>query len=477
MKRNSFIYGAGAILLALASCSSFDDAMQDDDGLKNPKNITVSTYIGPNTRAMDKTTFVEGDELGLFACRTTGKYAGSFSANFMDNVKVTKGVTDWTYSPLMAWPTDANEHLTFVAYYPYSAASSATEYPFTVDLDYRKQTDPLYCVIQDANINDRNGTSINGDPNAAAFEATSGSLPLKFQHMLSKVNVSVKLSSDYPGITAKLKKLEIGTVYKTGYFSVNTQDLSVYWSTSGDKYNTFQLFSDEGEAEPLQITSSPTPLAELLMIPQDLSKTKSAMYITYTHTLLEGGEKEVTKKLMLPDSWKVNTAYNYVINLDLDVNTITISTEVGNFDGSNNPGIGNQSLKAVDLGLSVKWATTDYEMVDPNAGGVIYTNDEKNRLKRNSEWGSEWSIPTDEQWNELNSNCNITSEIHEGKIVYKATLKNDPNKYIILGSSTYWSDTYNYPYQHCVTVGNQIKTSNCNDTYHYGHPIRLVRKN
>ena len=202
MKLYQTLFWAGAATAALASCS----AEEDYGGTGIPtdgQTIEVSTYI-PGKRAIDKTTFVEGDKLGLYACRTTGGYANSFTANFMDNVEVTRGTVDWTYSPLMAWPTDANEHLSFIAFYPRSEESTATTYPFTVNEDFNQQTDPLWCTVKDASINDRNGTAINGSEEEAAFEATSGSLPLKFKHMLSKVNVKIKLAGDYPGITARL---------------------------------------------------------------------------------------------------------------------------------------------------------------------------------------------------------------------------------------------------------------------------------
>lgn len=434
MKRNSIALGAGAVLLALASCSSFDDSM--NDGLVNtPNDITVSTYVGPTSRANAKTAFVEGDELGLYACRTTGKYAGSFTDNFMRNVKVTKGTADWTYSPLMAWPTDPNEHLTFVAFYPYSSSSSGLSYPFTVDLDYKKQTDLLYCTIQDANITDRNGTAINGNTDAAAFEAASGALPLKFQHMLSKVNVSVKLSSNYPGVTAKLNYLSLSNVYSNGTLNLREADLSPYWSAKGSK--NFSIFSDAAE-EAKVLSSTPTFLTEMHMIPQPVAENDAYFYIKYTHTLAEGGEREVTKNINLPGQWDINKAYHYVINLDLDVNTITITAEVTDNDATYNPSVGNQAPEAVDMGGSVLWAKSDYDVLDPYAPGK-----EQGGSFTSFSWPDVWRKPTKEEWEELLNASTITEEEHYGHTVYKVTNKTTGAS-LFFANDEYWTSTRSF---------------------------------
>lgn len=464
MKRNSIALGAGAVLLALASCSSFDDSM--NDGLVNtPNDITVSTYVGPTSRANDKTAFVEDDVLGLYAYRTTGKYVGGITANFMDNVKVTKGAADWTYSPLMAWPTDPNEHLTFVAFYPYSSSSTIQEYPFTVDLDYKKQTDPLYCVIQDANITDRNGTAINGDSNAAAFEAASGALPLKFQHMLSKVNVSVKLSSNYSGVTAKLNTLSLNNAFNDGYFRLK-DDLSPYWSTQGSK-NSFSIFSDAAE-EAKVLSSTPTLLAEMHMIPQPVVENEAYFDITYTHTLAEGGEKEVTKRINLPGQWDVNKAYNYVINLDLDVNTITITAEVMENDATYNPSVGNQAPEAVDMGGSVLWAKSDYDVLDPYAPGK-----EQGCYFTSFSWPDAWRKPTRAEWDELLNASTITEEEHYGHTVYKVTNKTTGAS-LFFANDEYWTSTQcsgYYDYYYCYNfVSNEFIRS----YYSLNAGLRLV---
>lgn len=433
MKLYQTLFWAGAATAALASCS----AEEDYGGTGIPtdgQTIEVSTYI-PGKRAIDKTTFVEGDKLGLYACRTTGGYANSFTANFMDNVEVTRGTVDWTYSPLMAWPTDANEHLSFIAFYPRSEESTATTYPFTVNSDFTQQTDPLWCTVKDASINDRNGTAINGSEEEAAFEATSGSLPLKFKHMLSKVNVKIKLAGDYPGITARLNSLTLNNVYSSGTFYVANDLTSGTWSNSGSR--SFTIHSNEAEA--VTLTSTEQTLAGMLMIPQDVSANRSSFTVTYTHTLAEGGEKTVTRDIFLPNSWAVNQAYNYVITLNLDVNTITVSAETTDFNAPVTPNIGYQAADAVDLGLSVKWASYDYGTVSPYDLGPVYSFSDNGSMRFSDTWGVKWGVPTQAKWQELLSNCEITTETENGIIIYRATAKNGNS--IILRNDCYWTTT------------------------------------
>lgn len=427
---NGFL--AGVAIAALAACSSDNEPATDMTTGSNA--IEVGTYIS-GTRAVDKTAFADGDVLSLYSCKTTGDYGNSFSANFMDNVKVTRGAAgDWTYSPLMAWPTDENEHLSFIAYYPQNTGSSATSYSFTVNENYAEQTDPLWCTIKDARINDRNGTAVNGSESDAAFEATSGALNLKFKHMLSKVNVKVKLASNYPGITCKLNDLTLCGVNKSGTFTINNDLSGGTWSSNTS--TNFTLCKDDASV----LSSTALNVAEMLMIPQEMSDNNSYFDIKYTHTLAEGGEKTVTKKIYLPNKWEVGKVYNYVINLSLDVNTISLSTEINNWDATENPNVGTKAAEAVDLGLSVKWASYDFGTVSPYDDGPKYDFYTNQDFSLADTWGANWRVPTYEEWNELVNNCTITSTIVNGKKIHIVEGKNG-NK-IYLPGEFYWTPLF-----------------------------------
>lgn len=261
----------------IVSCSSEDEIVSE----RADKNIGFSTYIENNTRAVGKTTFEDGDVIGLYACRTTGDYADSFTDNFMSNIKVTKGESGWTYSPASVWPNDENEHISFVAFYPPKTTTSPRHYDFTTSTDLENQVDPLWCTVKDANINDRNGTAINGSEADAAFEATSGSVPLKFKHMLSKVRIKIKLNSDYPGITAKLNYVGISGISQSGTFTIANGLNSGTWSVSSTT-GYVQLHKTSDEAK--ELSADELLIGELLTIPQSLTGDKN-VYISVNYNV------------------------------------------------------------------------------------------------------------------------------------------------------------------------------------------------
>lgn len=433
----------GIATSVLMGCSS----IENDEMLPSNDNntIKIGTYIKQGTRAANKNTFANGDAFGLYACQTTGSYTNAYSANYMNNVVVTKGESGWTYSPLSSWPTDANEHLSFVAFYPHSTQSTAMTYPFTIGVDENgEQIAPMCCTVKDATINDRNGTAVNGSETDAAFTPNSGSLNLKFKHMLSKVKVKVKLDRSYPGITVKLNSLSLNDIFTGGTYTVASDLASGTWGSLLYK-NTITLKSESDTEETVTINAQETEFCDTLMIPQTVSDTPAHFNLSYTHTLAEGGERTVTKSIYLPGSWEQNKIYNYIINLSLDVNNITISTDIADMEDTTDPTIGDIPAEAVDLGLSVKWASYDYGATSPYeispefkfSDKSIYNGTLSESQDRASKWGSNWSTPTREQWNELCNNCTITKKTINEINGYLVTSKN--GKSIFLSKDCYWT--------------------------------------
>lgn len=457
----------------ITSCSSDDEIVTE----RADKTIGFSTYIENNTRAVGKSTFEDGDVIGLYACRTTGDYANSYTNNFMSNVAVTKGESGWTYSPISAWPTDENEHISFVAFYPRNSTTSSPglTYAFTASTDLENQVDPLWCTVKDANINDRNGTAINGSEADAAFEATSGSVPLKFKHMLSKVRVKIKLNSDYPGITTKLNSMTLAGISQSGTFTISSSLSYGSWSASSTKGN-IALLQTSDEAK--ELSTDELLMGEILAIPQSLTgSTNAYLSINYTHTLAEGGEKTISKTIYLGDSWVYNKIYNYVVNVSLDVNNITLSTEIANWDDDEKiPEIGatTEAPEPVDLGLSVKWASCDYGTVSPYVAGPNFEYTCYNTMSFNTTWGPNWSIPTQSQWNELFNNCTITNTTINGKYGYLVTAINGNT--IFFCCDTYWTATpyYNtYQNKYYLYYASLLKKSTTSSSLGI-NPLRLV---
>lgn len=164
----------------------------------------------------------------------------------------------------------------------------------------------------------------------------------------------------------------------------------------------------------------------------------------------------------------------------------------------------------VDLGLSVKWATFNvgatkpYEYGDHFAWGETekYNNNSiRNYVDTNSiitldlkndvahvKWGGNWRMPTREEMEELNNNCNW--ELYEednsefnGVVGYKVTsnLKGYTNRFIFLPAAGYRlgdgkCDVGNHGYYWTSSPNKDFPSSawsfyyNIRDIFHFTHP-------
>ena len=118
MKTNLFI--AALSLVVLAGCSSEDEI--DTLVSKSDNAITFGTYVGKQTKAIEKSAFAENDQFGVFAFYTKAEGYNNTkdTPNFMYEQSIKKGAgeAEWTYSPVKYWPNTNGEQITFFAYYP-----------------------------------------------------------------------------------------------------------------------------------------------------------------------------------------------------------------------------------------------------------------------------------------------------------------------------------------------------------------------
>lgn len=317
MKKNLFIAALG--LVVLAGCSSEDEV---STLIANSDNaINFGTYVGKQTKALDKTAFAAGDSLGVFAYYGTG----TFEANFMSNEKIsTTDGSAWTYTNKKYWPEDKS--VSFVAYHPHSATAptittGATAIPFTVDDDPAKQVDFMWSTVKGATKTDKNGSAINGVTNTTT-DATN--VPFLFQHGLSKVLFAAKLgAASYPGATINITDIKISGINNSGTFTIPADLTAGSWATTGSTTKNYTVLEKENAINIPNDTETSVG-SSLLMIPQDVAgKTIEISYeIVYTNPALTiPNTKTIT--LAAGSKWEMNKQYTYILAISLEAVDLT----------------------------------------------------------------------------------------------------------------------------------------------------------
>lgn len=302
----------------MAGCSSEDEV---STLIANSDNaINFGTYVGKQTKALDKTAFAAGDNFGVLAYYG----AGTFEANFMSNEKIS--TTDgkaWTYSNKRYWPED--ESVSFVAYHPHSTTAptittGATAIPFTVDDDPAKQVDFMWSTVKGATKTDKNGSAINGETNTTT-DATN--VPFLFQHGLSKVLFAAKLgAASYPGATINITDIKISGIKNSGTFTIPADLTAGSWATPGTDTKDY-IVLEKGTTNVASNTETSVGTS-LLMIPQDVAgKTIEISYeIVYTNPALTiPNTKTIT--LAADSKWEMNKQYTYILAISLEAVDLT----------------------------------------------------------------------------------------------------------------------------------------------------------
>ena len=252
MNKKAFFFSALLAGMMLASCSSSEEGLRTEktpdtaaqDG-KYP--VSFSAYADRGVTRAGKEGLMDIDALraadggfGVFAYYTDlKKYDQTYVPNFMYNQKVydaNNGSSDanWTYSPVMYWPnesgsdaqSDDEDKVSFFAYAPYAATSSAASGSVsgdatsgitgfsrnsnagdplvkyianfstanTVDLCWGVCNDPSWAKIQ--------GGSSQAMPTGLPWldvehpQTTSQKMKFTFKHALAQLNVQVDADAD-----------------------------------------------------------------------------------------------------------------------------------------------------------------------------------------------------------------------------------------------------------------------------------------
>ncbi|WP_455639513.1 fimbrillin family protein [Parabacteroides sp.] len=209
MKTKNLLLAMTALTtLTLFSCS--ENEVTDINPDAKPA-MTFDVYTGVQTKGKETTTStIQGNSIGfgVLAYQTTDAWAtsgSSASPNLMYNEHVTYsssggGGSSWGYTDTKFWPTN-NDKITFFAYAPYEDQSasnsgkkttlslaSATGAP-TIEFEVNTELDKMVDLVTDHDKKDKTSSD------------NSGTVAFSFSHVLTKVILKAKTSSDLGSVT------------------------------------------------------------------------------------------------------------------------------------------------------------------------------------------------------------------------------------------------------------------------------------
>ena len=252
------------IVLTITALFSCED--NEENGQTTSQEVPIAFQTSMEGQAMvtranslsyhglDTKEFSLNAKIGVFAYYTGNDwYHEGFVPNFMYNqmveqVEKTNEKKTWNYTPVKYWPNNANDKLTFTAYYPYNGTgitlSPNTKKGLpTIFFHTQERTEEQIDLLVSDLLHDcrhiaRPDDGVD-DPVNNIFRTVTAKVPLNFHHALAQIRfyiyVNIDPSSKWYG---KLKlKLQLENVYKDGTLTFPFNKIGRY---------TFADMDDEG---------------------------------------------------------------------------------------------------------------------------------------------------------------------------------------------------------------------------------------
>ena len=458
---------ATLICASFTACSNSEtDTLSANEETSAPLTISATIQSGTEARKADydATTFETGDEIGLYVLSADDLQSAYSNDYTCYNVRATYNGSSWTLDNNIYLSSDKAYVL---AYYPYdesygNSISTGDDGKLIFDLTPtdNEQTDVLTSA----------GVTVSSD---------SPQAQLVFSHVLSRVVMSIGLSGDIEtasltsaGITASNLYSEIGLYINGGSFKT-------YPQASAEDYMTLSL--DE--------TLSATERTDVDFLISSESST------TLTAALVIDGTSYTVE--LATDEWTEGCQYTYLINVKrteeeddilIEIESSTIITgwtdkgtideiDIEYQDAEEDTTDDSDTLngyEAVDLGLSVKWATMNVGAESPEDYGNYYawgeastkssynsSNSVTNGISMSdfsgnakydaatANWGGSWRMPTYDEIVELLDDCTLTWTTQNSVKGYLVTGTNGNSIFLpatgyCLGSSLYYVGSYGY---------------------------------
>ena len=414
---------ATLICASFSACSNSETDILSTEETKVPLTISATIQSSTETRkaGYDATYFETGDEIGLYILSVTDYESAYSSESTCYNVRATYNGSSWTLDNDI-YLNDEDAYV--IAYYPYNESFGSSVFPTNFENEEWITFDLTPVNNEQTDVLTSSGVTVNSE---------SPQAQLVFSHVSTRVILSIGLSDDIE--TANLTSAGIAGHHSGISLCIDCDNNSfdvgrLYYTTD---YMTLSL--DE--------TLSATKRTNVDFLIASGSKT------TLTAQLVIDGTSYSVE--LTTDKWTAGCQYTYPINVKKTEN------EDDSDDGDSDDGEEEETdgvtyvngYAAVDLGLSVKWATCNVGADSPEDYGNYYawgeteTKDsytlsnsatcgvEMDDISGDAEydaatanWGGSWRMPTYDEMSELVDNCTWTW-----------TTENDVNGYLVTGSN------------------------------------------
>lgn len=348
MKKYFVLAAVAALVFGACSKNSIDET-------STGCVIGFKTYSPTSTKAGDSfvtgTSFSEVDAakqiIGVYAYNTgANSFDDSQAPAFMSDVAVTLAGNGSTassnYTPVRYWPTDeANNNLTFFAYYPNLDGNNITKSVSTGLVDFSfsipdtKPINDIDFMVADAVVDQD-------------YSSNSGVVPFIFRHQLTQVNFFVKTDNTDANTTIKIKKVKVSGINTAGTLtSTYSAGTTTAWSAQGTPtaFTIYDINAGDtlktsakhiGETADSYYCGAADDAYRYLMIPQTIGDDVKVeiVYdvITAGVTTTNSFTGDAAKKLNTANditAWGKNQKINYTFTVGLKPIKFTATVETG----------------------------------------------------------------------------------------------------------------------------------------------------
>lgn len=305
MKKILFVALAAATMMSCTENEVIENA-------GNKKVVEFGTAVSSTTRAaITDDAALQESGFTVYAYNTGADVAGTGLLNkvFMDNLAVSYSAPNWSFTGTYYWPLSDN-----IQFFAYAKDAGAT---------YAAVATDSYPTIT---------YKINDDPKlqkdfvvAEAVNQTSSAnaVTLKFNHVLTQVNFSVK--GDDENLTYKISSLKIEGVANTGTYSYGTDK----WTATGTA-GTYPIATDASVTGTTAVKFDEGNGA-LMLMPQTLT---AAAKINITYSVYNGADAvgaETTASVTLSNTtaWEPGKKIRYTLTLANNAAKVSFKSEIG----------------------------------------------------------------------------------------------------------------------------------------------------